>query len=405
MIRNSLIVILMFAIFVSQTVFAQDVTPATPAPEATSLTEVPILEPTVDIALTLAPATPAPANPILPSPTPVLPPPSLVTVASADWRVGAPGEIAFILDTMNSAPINAIETQCSLTPSNSITAVQIVAGSLAADAVIVNSGFHPDGTWIFAVAQRGAPLGGGVFRISALGAAAGAFNLACMVTGVSMDGARLPLVFAPLTLVIGDALAPSETPALEFTPAITPTLEATPDVLATAEPTLEVTAESTPEPTPTPEEPVAEGFAPAPAGSISGQVALSETAPVGVVVSLRGADGRVIMLVSADDAGAFRFDAINAGDYVVVAEAAGYLPATLPITLGEGGGATLGTIQLFAGDVVPSDPPVIDELDVVQFSAWYGDPTLYDPRGDFNRDGEIDVLDLRILAENLRRTG
>lgn len=330
-----------------------------------------------------------------------------------------PGEIALVLDTTNSAPINAIEAQCSLTPPASIGGTQIIAGGFAPDAVLINAGVQGDGTWVFAVAQPSVPLSSGiVFRVAAQAAAIGQIALNCAITGVGIDGVRQTLVFAPLALSIAEAPtvpptltpSPSEIPTLEATPEITPTPDATPDLVATVEvtpettPDLTTTVEVTPEVTPVPEmTQTSEVFAPALPGSIAGQVALSETAPVGVVVSLRSPDGTVVMLGSADDAGSFRFDALVAGEYVVVAEAPGYLPITLPITLGDGGGASLGTLLLFAGDVVASDPPVIDELDVVQFSAWYGDPALYDPRGDFNRDGQIDLLDLRILAENLRR--
>lgn len=403
--RRLVIVPIIWLALATSSAFAQDATPEAPTPETIPTTDMPMLVTTVEVA------------PTLPPPTPILPLPTVRAESTTSWMVGMPGEIVFVLDTTNSAPIYAIEAQCGLMPAASVNGVQVIAGGFAPDAVLINAGVQGDGTWVFAIAQPSAPLSSGIlFRVATQATVSGLISVNCAMTGVGMDGARQALPFAPLTFAIAEAPTvpptltplPSETPTLEATSEITLTPEATPDLATTAEVTPEVTLtpEVTPDLTPTLEAPeTSEVFAPPVPGSIAGQVALSETAPIGVVVSLRSPDGTVVMLGSADDTGSFRFDAVGGGEYVVVAEAPGYLPLTLPITLSDGGGASLGTLLLFAGDVVASDPPVIDELDVVQFSAWYGDPALYDPRGDFNRDGQIDLLDLRVLAENLRRAG
>jgi hypothetical protein len=403
--------------------YAQDVTPAQPTPEVIVPTETPLPLPTIEPP-TIAPPT------LIPTPTAIpLPPPTVRIEASPSWQVGMPGEIVLVLDTLNSAPINTLELMCSFSPAGALANAQVGVGVFNPDALVINQGLQADGNWIFAVSQPSAPLAGGVVaRVMATGALAGGLNVGCTVTGVGMDGLRLPLLAAPLALLIADAptqppspTAPLETPTLvmpeasptlEMTPELPPTLEVTPDPLATVEmtpdplATVEVTPEITPtvEITPTPEIIPPTDLPPPPDGSISAQVALSDAAPSGVVVSLRDASGAVVMLVNTDDVGNVRFDGVQPGDYTVVVEAPGYLPADVPITLGEDG-AALGEVELLAGDVVPSETPVIDELDVVQFSVWYGNPAVYDPRGDFNRDGVIDLLDLRAIAQNLRRAG
>jgi hypothetical protein len=406
---------------------AQEATPEAPPLDAT--TEPATAEP-ASVEPTPEPPTPTPFIP----PTPQLPPPVLRAEAGAAYLVGAPIEIAFVLESLNSAPINSMDAHCALAPADILASAQVVAGAFAPDALVISSGLQPDGTWLFAVSQPSAALNAGViFRVSAVTAAPGALSIQCVVTGVGMDGARLPMTLAPIALFIQDAptafptdAPPTAEPAPIETPAeLPPTPELPPDAPTDALPTAEeIIGEATPAPedvTPVPEgiidefppteeaSPTPELPTPAPLvvmmGSISGQIILSHADPVGVVVSLRDEAGAVLMLVTADDGGNFRFDQVAAGSYLVVAETDGYLRVTLPILLGEGGGAALGGVLLYAGDVVTSEPARIDELDVVQFSAWYAEPGFYDPRGDFNRDGRLDLLDMRALAQNLRRGG
>jgi len=93
--------------------------------------------------------------------------------------------------------------------------------------------------------------------------------------------------------------------------------------------------------------------------------------------------------------------AAPAGSYTVVAVAPGYLKAQGSPVITSGATTTLQAVTLLAGDIDGND--VIDQFDALTIGMNYN---LASPSAaDLNNDGNIDVLDLELLAANYRQSG
>jgi hypothetical protein len=423
--------------------------PATNTPEASTNTpEVPTNTPVPDAPTnTPEPVLPTVTPDVLPSPTPTpitgttqlgaLTPTTPVTV-------GTPFSVDFVLDAPEALPgggIVALEAVCNAAPPELLSGIGANSGPLfGSGALVVNRAVAPASlTYAASLSGSTAPITtGGVFFIGTFTpAAAGTLNLNCAVTGIAADETEVTIAFVSGAITIGDAVPtptststepPTLEPTITFTPepTATGTLEptliptetpteiptdvptatpteiptdvptATPTELPTLEPTLTPTLEVTPTATPT--------SAPQ-TGTITGIALLSHGPDGGIRVTALGDNGVLLEAVTADD-GSFTFNNVTPGNYIISAASDGYLSAAGIAAVAENQTVNLGTATLLAGDVAVTDPAVIDELDVVQLAASYGQTQPPAPlASDLNRDGRVSLSDLRALAINLRATG
>jgi hypothetical protein len=132
---------------------------------------------------------------------------------------------------------------------------------------------------------------------------------------------------------------------------------------------------------------------------VSGVVLLSETGNAAeTTVTVSSATFTTTVTTGAD--GKFIITDVPAGDYTIRAESPGYLSVSGGITVAIGQMVIMPTVTLLAGGI--NGDVVIDELDVVQLAASYGQTVPPAPAGcDINRDGEVGLADLRALAKNL----
>jgi len=188
----------------------------------------------------------------------------------------------------------------------------------------------------------------------------------------------------------------SPTATSTSTPAESPTPTSTFTATPVESPTSTFT--STPEVSPTPtftETPVASPT-PLPAGTLNGQVLATKP----VTVSLYDATNTLVASVPANPDGTFSLTA-PAGTYAVVATAPGFLSAAGSATITSEGTTSLPNVTLLAGDIDGNN--VIDQLDAMTIGMNYN--TATPAAADLNNDGNINVLDLELLAANYRETG
>ncbi|MDX2137667.1 MAG: cohesin domain-containing protein [Chloroflexota bacterium] len=414
---------------------------STPTPENTPELPTNTPEPIVPTS-TPPPEVTATATPdVLPSPTPT--PITGTTQLRAvtpttPVTVGTPFSVDFVLDAPEALPgggIVALEAVCNAAPPELLSGIGANSGPLfGGGALIVNRAVAP-ASLTYAASLSGttpAITTGGVFFIGNFTpAAAGTLNLNCTVTGIAADETEVTVAFVSGAIVIGDAVPtptsiPTETPTLEPTITFTPeptatgTLEPTliptetPTEIPTDVPTVTPTEIPTDVPTATPTElptleptltPTATPTSAPQTGSITGRALLSHGPDGGIVVTALGDNGSLLEAVTADD-GSFTFSNVQLGNYIISAASDGYLSAAGIAAVAENQTVNLGTATLLAGDVAVSDPAVIDELDVVQLVASYGQTQPPAPlASDLNRDGRVSLSDLRALAINLRATG
>jgi hypothetical protein len=129
---------------------------------------------------------------------------------------------------------------------------------------------------------------------------------------------------------------------------------------------------------------------------LSGQVIASKP----VTVSLFDAGNALVTSVTANPDGTFSL-AAPAGTFTVVAIASGFLSAQGSAVLTPGGTTTKPVITLLAGDIDGNQ--VIDQFDALTIGMSYN--TATPASADLNNDGNINVLDLELLARNYRATG
>jgi len=193
-----------------------------------------------------------------------------------------------------------------------------------------------------------------------------------------------------------NTLAPGETPTETSTPVATdtptPTVTDTPAVtdtpVASPTPTFTSTPLATDTPIPSP--------TPLPAGTLNGQVLAGKP----VTVKLYDATNTLVASVPANPDGTFSLTA-PAGTYAVVATAPGFLSAAGSATITSASTTTLPTVTLLAGDIDGNN--VIDQFDALTIGMSYN--TATPTEADLNNDGNINVLDLELLAQNYRATG
>lgn len=131
-------------------------------------------------------------------------------------------------------------------------------------------------------------------------------------------------------------------------------------------------------------------------GMLTGQVFANKP----VMVDLYNIDGTLVLTIAASPDGTFSLTA-PAGTYTAVAWSNGSLKAQASVTLTDGMSTTLTAITLSAGDIDGNN--VIDQFDALTIGMNYN--TAEPSTADLNGDGNINVLDLELLAANYRKTG
>jgi hypothetical protein len=133
-----------------------------------------------------------------------------------------------------------------------------------------------------------------------------------------------------------------------------------------------------------------------PEGTLTGQVIAGKT----VTVNLYDSTDALVASTTADEQGLFTITA-SAGTYTVGASALGFLAAEGPATIAADETSTKATVTLLAGDIDGNN--VIDQFDAMTIGMSYNGSSP--EAADLNDDGNINVLDLELLAANYRATG
>lgn len=331
------------------------------------------------------------------------------------------GESALVTVSLNNVPAEgytSAEFTCTYDPALVSTGNIVVGNLFGADAAsAIND--SQNGSFIVAIAGSNgnrATTSGPVFTFNVTALQAGQTSIECTVRVSKGDNVLTPLPSTAADLTITGSLptptdtAPAETPTPTSTTdpnatetpveTATPQETSTPDGTSTPEETATPiesptpTFTSTPEPTNTPEpSPTATQL---PAGTLNGQVFASKP----VTVSLYDAGDNLVASVPANPDGTFALTA-PAGTYAVVATAEGFLSAAGSATITSAGTTSMPNVELLAGDIDGND--VIDNFDALTIGMSYN--TAIPAAADLNNDGNIDVLDLEILAGNYRATG
>ncbi len=166
--------------------------------------------------------------------------------------------------------------------------------------------------------------------------------------------------------------------------------------IGTPLPTIEPSSTPQPFPSPTPEPLPSPTLEPPTTGTLTGRVQSSKP----VTIELYNADNTLVMSQDANSEGVFALD-VPPGTYTVLIISTGFLRVQGSITLAVGQTIELPLIVLLAGDLDGNN--VIDQFDALTIGMNYnGDSPA---AADLNSDGVINLIDLRLLARNYRKSG
>jgi hypothetical protein len=187
------------------------------------------------------------------------------------------------------------------------------------------------------------------------------------------------------------------------TMALTPTIEAPVIVGVTVEPDSALPLEPTLAVTEVVPEPAAEITEEAviPAMQVAGLVSSAFGQREGIALALTLPDGSQ-MQTNSDHVGAFLFQQLGPGDYVLEASTPGSLSRRAAFTLADGQGLELPPVILTMGDLNGDNQ--VDMGDVMLVAANYGNPAAM-IGVDINSDGLIDVRDLAIIGAQFGESG
>jgi hypothetical protein len=354
-------------------------------------------------------------------------------------------------DLMNGGA-QALEASCAVEQTGAVVGVNVVSGSLfGPDPVIVNQGFQANGNILFAIAQSGQTAlvntSGTVFTINLIGSAPGKSGLSCTTKMIDGQNQELIVPFDPVQLTV-NAQTIDATPTLPLPTLVPPTATLVPPTATLVPPTATLvpptatlvpptatlvpptatlvpptatlvppTATLVP-PTATLVPPTATLVPPTatlmPTSSasgilISGNVKRSNGQAQSISVSLLDSNGALVTQVFTQADGNFAFVDVKAGTYTIRAEAPACLSGQGKLTVANNQLVLLKPLVLPLGDIVPSQPSAIDELDLVQLVTNYnatvstqnGTSILV---GDLDQNGVVGLTDLSTLAKNLRMT-
>ncbi len=135
-------------------------------------------------------------------------------------------------------------------------------------------------------------------------------------------------------------------------------------------------------------------------GMVSGQVNMTHR--VGAIsLLLTQPDGSIVEAVT-DETGSFVFEALQPGDYDLIASSPGFLSKAVAFTLLDGETLALPVTALNAGDLNQDNQ--IDLRDVVLIAANYNGPAVI-AEADLNGDEWIDISDLTIIGARFGLSG
>lgn len=326
-------------------------------------------------------ATPQPTKTPLatstPSPQPTAPPPAepYGYAEITPTRI-APNESALVTLGLANVPAqgySGVEFSCAFAEGAIEISAMSVTNLFGEDPVLALNG-PQNGAFIVAIAASGenrASKSGAAFTFRAKALKTGAVNLQCQARVSSDDKTLSSLPFLNADLNIADF---TPTPPLTLEPTVTPTFPPT----------------STPGPRPTATVP------PPTTGTVSGQIQVSKPA----TVAFYAMDGSLVKSLTAAGDGAFSLELLP-GTYLVRITASGFLATQGQVNLNAGQAMELPIITLLAGDLDGNN--VIDPFDALTIGMNYN--TNLPAEADLNNDGVINLLDLRLLARNYRKTG
>jgi hypothetical protein len=346
----------------------------------------PQLTPTVPVATTVPPtATP----PVVTRPTVFLSaPPSSIQVGQT---------VSIAVNVANSANLYGLEIRCTTNPAI-LVGVDTTPGAIftTANSLFMNRPYNTaDGTWATAASlTRPAPAfsGNGIaFTLNYRLQATGQTPITCAVIAVDQRGATLPFdvintnlnvqpppVAQPTIVLTSPPELPPIDPAPLPTDAPAPTATVAPPT-ATAVPATPTLAVNT--------------------GAVSGLVAYQTISErVGIQVQLL-ANNAVVSETVTDALGAYTFNNLPPGSYMVKVVAPQHLAASQTATVAPSGQVvTLADLTLLAGDT--DNNGVIDLADAGLIGANFGLDGSLVPLADLNRDNTINVGDLVIIGIN-----
>ncbi|MFQ5857725.1 MAG: carboxypeptidase regulatory-like domain-containing protein [Anaerolineae bacterium] len=218
------------------------------------------------------------------------------------------------------------------------------------------------------------------------------------MTTTSIETATLTATATPTstpTPTLTMAATSTATPSATGTTPGSPTPSATPTSTATGGPLPTTTSTATSTATATPTATSAPGT-----GRIAGKVTVQgRTDAQGVQIEVNGTR----VAVTESD-GSFEAAGVAPGTHVVRASLAGYLSAEKDgVTVVTGQTTTLPPVKLFGGDADRDSE--VGLLDLVLIARNYNTSPPGDPRADINGDGWANLFDLVLVASNYRRAG
>ncbi|MCA9904125.1 MAG: carboxypeptidase regulatory-like domain-containing protein, partial [Anaerolineae bacterium] len=381
--------------------------------------EVPTaIPPTVEVPTVVPPTAVVPTN--VPPTAEVPAGTELLVRAASSTSQALPGETVYIdlhLENPQLAgggSILALEANCALQPVG-ILFGQTVSGGAAfgPDAVTVNTSFRPDSTFTYATSQtNGLPVtnSGIVMTATVAALAPGVATLNCAIDAIDGNHQNIQIAYVPASIQVNEAPVPTDVPPTSIPPTeVLPTPIPPTAVPPTPIPPTPVPPTAVP-PTNTPEVPTMEPTVEPPTctettGTIFGTVLRSHAADADITITLLDGNGQAVATATTDATGSYVMPGIPAGDYTIVAETPGYLPAQGTLTVAGCLTTNKPEVVLPAGYLVLKPEPVIDELDVVQLAIAYGQTSGDAMIADLDENGRVGIGDLLALAENLRRTG
>lgn len=319
--------------------------------------------------------TPQATSTLTPQPTRSLPAEPYGYAEITPLRI-APNETALVMLGLNNVPeqgYSGVEFSCSFAEGALEISEMSVTNLFGDDPVLALNG-PQNGSFIVAIAASGenrANQSGAALTFRAKALKAGPANLQCQARVVSDDNTLSSLLFLNVDLSI-----------IESTAYPTPTLE------PTITPTFPPTSTSGPRPSPT--------VPPPTTGTVAGQIQVSKPA----TVTFYAMDGSPVTSLTATDDGAFSLELLP-GTYLVGITASGFLSAQGQVNLNAGQRMEIPSIILPAGDLDGNN--VIDQFDALTIGMNYNANTPAE--ADLNADGVINLLDLRLMARNYRKSG
>jgi hypothetical protein len=375
---------------------------STPTPLPPTATTTPSATPTVTLSptQTIPPPTATPSPTLEPTDQPTLGPSPIpvgprLTVRVAPETAASGAVVTVTLRLEGVQDVYGLQAECQVNPAV-LSGTSRMDGEVffGSDSFYVDGGYQTDGHWRVAVSRLNpAPAftgDGTAFSLNYTVIGAGESAVTCGALAANSDGQKLELTVSDAAFYADDAAA--ETPTAE------PTVEPT-----SAPPTPTQTP-TTPPPTPTETLiPVIETPIASP-GLVSGVVAYQNGGDAaGITVMLISGQLVIGGVVTTAD-GTYTFTGIAPGEYLLLADAPGYLAVAQRVQVVADQGTSAPIMVLLAGDT--DDNQVIDLADAGFIGANFGlDAGVAPSNADLNTDGAVNIVDLTLVGGNFGKSG